>query len=190
MEENRRVKLTKAMIKDAFLELLEKIPLEKISVTEICGKADVNRSTFYAYYNDVTELLHEIENDVLSQIPVSKDLPAMDADNDEFLKLLEIFFGYVKQNERLFKTLIVQSDSSDFNRRLVETIMSNYPKNETDKNRLLIDYGYIYAINGVIGLLREWISSKFSVSPKTFAKIVLEMSLRANDLKNNDVEIE
>ena len=87
MEENRRVKITKTMIKDAFLELLEKHPIEKISVTDICKGADVNRSTFYAYYTDVTELLHEIENNVLIQIPVSKELPEIYSDNNEYLKI-------------------------------------------------------------------------------------------------------
>ena len=46
MAENRRVKMTKKMMKDALLELLEKQPIEKITVTDICEKADVNRSTF------------------------------------------------------------------------------------------------------------------------------------------------
>ncbi len=187
MEENRRVKITKTMIKDAFLELLEKHPIEKISVTDICKGADVNRSTFYAYYTDVTELLHEIENNVLIQIPVSKELPEIYSDNNEYLKMLEDFFVYVKQNEKLFRTLIINSDSSDFNRRLVETIMTKYPKDTSGKNKILIDYGYIYSINGVIGLLRAWIMGGFPISAKVFAKIILEMSLRANDISGEDI---
>ena len=47
--DNRRVKITKKMIKDAMLELLENRPINKITVTDICKYADVNRSTFYAY---------------------------------------------------------------------------------------------------------------------------------------------
>ncbi len=188
MEENRRIKITKKLIHDAFLELLEKLPLEKISVTDICKSADVNRSTFYAYYNDVSELLREIETDVLNQIPISVDLPVIYSDNDEFLNLLEKFFVYVIDNERLFKILIVKSDNSNFNQRLIKLIINNYPQDKTGKNPLLVEYGYYYAINGVIGLLRAWITQKFPISPRKFAKIVLEMSLRANDIEDMDIE--
>ncbi len=187
MEENRRVKLTKKLIQDAFLELLEKRPLAKINVTEICRLADVNRSTFYAYYNDVQELLHEIENDVLSQIPVSKQLPAMTTDNKEFLRLLEKLFSYVKQNERLFKALIIKTDSNAFTRKLVETILRSYPKDTAGKSEVILNYGYIYAIYGAIGVLMEWILTGFPVSEKVFARIVLEMSIRANDITDKQL---
>ena len=32
-------------------------------------KADLNRSTFYAHYVEVGDLLHEIENEMISNIP-------------------------------------------------------------------------------------------------------------------------
>ena len=70
MADNRRVRMTKKLIKDAYLELLEKRPSERISVTDICKTADVNRSTFYMYYEDTIRLRQDIENDVLAQIPV------------------------------------------------------------------------------------------------------------------------
>ena len=65
MEENRRVRMTKRLLQDALLELLEEKSLEKITVTQVCSKADVNRSTFYAYYQDVGELLSELVDGVL-----------------------------------------------------------------------------------------------------------------------------
>ena len=56
MSDNRRVRMTKKLMKDAYLELLERSPSEKISVTDICKVADVNRSTFYLYYEDPAAL--------------------------------------------------------------------------------------------------------------------------------------
>ena len=69
MKDNRRVRMTKKLMKDALLELLEQHPLNRITVTDVCRSADVNRSTFYAYYTDVETLMLEIEDDVLSQLP-------------------------------------------------------------------------------------------------------------------------
>lgn len=55
-KEDRRVRYTKQAIRDGFLRLLAEKPIEKISVTEICREADINRGTFYAHYSDPYEL--------------------------------------------------------------------------------------------------------------------------------------
>jgi len=38
--------MTKRLMKEALIDLMDQKPLEKITVTEICKIADVNRSTF------------------------------------------------------------------------------------------------------------------------------------------------
>lgn len=96
MEENRRVRMTKRLLQDALMELLEEKPLEKITVTQVCQKADVNRSTFYAYYPDVGALLAELENGVLEQIPASPNPPVTETDR-EFLDTLERFLTMSKK---------------------------------------------------------------------------------------------
>jgi AcrR family transcriptional regulator len=64
-KENRRVKLTKTMLKDSLIELLQKQPINRITVKEICENADINRSTFYVYYTDQYGLLAEIEDEII-----------------------------------------------------------------------------------------------------------------------------
>ncbi len=61
-KEDRRVRYTKQAIRDGFLRLLAEKPIEKISVTEICREADINRGTFYAHYSDPYELKRSLEN--------------------------------------------------------------------------------------------------------------------------------
>ena len=67
--ENRRVRMTKRLMKDALLNLLERTELSGITVTAVCEAADVNRSTFYSYYTSPSELLRELEQEVLDRIP-------------------------------------------------------------------------------------------------------------------------
>lgn len=95
MADNRRVRMTKKLIKDAYLELLESNPSEKISVTDVCKVADVNRSTFYMYYEDTIALRHDIENDVMDQIPVLSDMPSEITTDKQFVDILERFFSYI-----------------------------------------------------------------------------------------------
>ena len=52
MATDRRTKYTKSVIRQALFDLLKEKPLNKITVTDICKMADINRSTFYSYYED------------------------------------------------------------------------------------------------------------------------------------------
>ncbi len=58
--ENRRVRMTRAMVRGALLELLDEKPLGDISVTELCARADINRTTFYKHYGTPDDVLRDI----------------------------------------------------------------------------------------------------------------------------------
>ena len=65
---DRRVEKTRAAIADAFLELRAAKPLEKISVKELCERADVNKSTFYTHYQDIYDLAEQLESQVAADV--------------------------------------------------------------------------------------------------------------------------
>lgn len=48
---------TKSIIMDAFWQLLEEKPYNKISVKDIVDRCDLNRNTFYYHFHDIPELL-------------------------------------------------------------------------------------------------------------------------------------
>ena len=60
-----RVRYTQKVLKDSLLQLLEKKPVNKITVKEVCELAELNRATFYAHYTDGFALLESIENEML-----------------------------------------------------------------------------------------------------------------------------
>ncbi len=51
---------TKKAIVEAFLELLNENPFDKISVVEIADRCGINRNTFYYYYRDIYALVEEL----------------------------------------------------------------------------------------------------------------------------------
>lgn len=63
---DRRTLYTRQLIKDIFLEELRKKSYSKISVSEICKKAEINRGTFYLHYLDLDDVLDDIFNEFLS----------------------------------------------------------------------------------------------------------------------------
>lgn len=54
-----RVRRTRGYIKGAFRQLLDEKSFKAITVREITERAEVNRATFYAHYEDKYALLHE-----------------------------------------------------------------------------------------------------------------------------------
>lgn len=73
-------KITKSnqAIIHTFYELRQKKDLEKISVTELCNLANINKSTFYVYYHDIVDLAEHLETilvqSILKEIPQPQDI--------------------------------------------------------------------------------------------------------------------
>lgn len=63
-----RIEKTEKAIKNAFLELRAKKPLEKITVKELCGLACINKSTFYSHYEDIFALSELMEAETITSV--------------------------------------------------------------------------------------------------------------------------
>ena len=75
---DRRTLMTKGMIKDALLELLQNTPYEKISVTALCKQSEITRATFYLHYNNIDDVLDELLDDALrlTELDAIQPLPS------------------------------------------------------------------------------------------------------------------
>ena len=158
--ENRRVRMTKRLMKDALLELLENNELVNISVTAICKTADVHRSTFYEHYSDPADLLREVEQDFLDRIPVPSPLPDSQ-DQEKLLESTTAFFDYVKENEKAFRILFSEKAESSFSSRMVEFLCSGFIPVYDESDETTVRFIRLYIANGAVGMMREWISSGF-----------------------------
>lgn len=66
MKTDRRTKYTKMVIREALLSLLHNRPIEKITVSDLCARAEISRPTFYLHYADLYALLDEIGEDMIT----------------------------------------------------------------------------------------------------------------------------
>ena len=65
MGEDLRVVKTKGAIRNALFELMSEKELAKITISEICVRAQINRKTFYSHYRAPGDVIEELENEVL-----------------------------------------------------------------------------------------------------------------------------
>ena len=66
-KEYRSAIRSRRFIRQAFMDLLKEKKFEKITVTDIVNRADINRSTFYAHYADVRGLVEEIRSEAVER---------------------------------------------------------------------------------------------------------------------------
>ena len=72
-KQDRRTRYTRQTIKDTFLELLKQKSFTKITVTEICKNAEINRGTFYLHYYDIHDVLTDIFDDMTQDMLTTVD---------------------------------------------------------------------------------------------------------------------
>ena len=51
---------TRNMIRSVFIEMLDERPFDEITVTDLVTRCEINRKTFYYYYQDLYAVLTEI----------------------------------------------------------------------------------------------------------------------------------
>ena len=173
--ENRRVRMTKRLMKDALLELLEQSDLSNISVMALCQTADVHRSTFYKYYTCPAELLQEIEQDVLDRIPSASPLLNRQ-DEEDLIGATASFFDYARENQQAFRVLFSESANAGFSCRLVDLLckqMASVTENGDDPSSMFV---LNYIANGSIGMLRAWLNSGFPLSSREMGEMIVSFS--------------
>lgn len=118
---NRSSIKTRALIKSTFAEMLsEKQSIDKITITELVKRADINRGTFYSHYDDVYGVAEDYENELIDKF--FDDARLLNSQNvDTFL---DSFFDYIKKNNENYK-LLCRSNDFLFAAKKLTSIASN-----------------------------------------------------------------
>ena len=114
------------MIQNVFLELLKEKPVAKITVKEICGHAEINRSTFYKHYQDVYDLMEKLENEAVEAFEKLLDSYVQ---NETVLALVTLLTS-LRENRELLLPLLANSSNDDLTshrRRTIRVIQNRRP---------------------------------------------------------------
>lgn len=175
--ENQRVRLTKRLLKESLLDLLEEKPLEKITVRELCEHSELNRSTFYANYSDIYQLYQEMCDELTDGLEAYvQETSNQEGDFQTIQKLLE----YIHDHERLYSRLFYQGTLSGnhnpiqarINALTAEHIAEMFP----DLDPQYRDYIIRYCYTGSNALIAQWIQNRFDLSPEVLARMSFAFS--------------
>lgn len=175
-KENQRARITKIMLKNAMLDLMQEKPVEKITIKEICERSELNRSTFYLHYNEPNDLLKSIEDEIIEN--TSDYLEKIGAGiNDSAVHYICSFLNYIKENDKLFRTMLIKRENPFFKKKFIkislEKIISSL---NCTADESLKKYIYGYAVNGCLSVIIEWMESGYKLPEQDIVSLLFNLS--------------
>ncbi|KSU61731.1 TetR family transcriptional regulator [[Bacillus] enclensis] len=116
-----RVLRTRQLLKEAFVDLLQEMDIEKLSVNRLAERATINRVTFYLHYKDISDMLDKMADEVIEDMSNVLGEPEADksSGDEENIKMLERFLEHIAENAKFYKTILVSRGLPHFKERLL-----------------------------------------------------------------------
>lgn len=174
---NQRTRLSKMLFKNALMDLLKKKgSINKVSVRELCDRAELNRSTFYAHYQEPNDLLIEIETELLDA--TEEHLKKIGAENEIGAhKYILSFLQYIRQNDKPFRALLIDSTDPEFRSRFMQQSIIQFVENlRIVLPKELEQYIFSYILNGSTGIIIQWIRSDYAADENEIVNLLFSIN--------------
>ncbi len=150
-------KKTRKKLMDAFWEIYKNRRIEKITVGSITKKAFLNRGTFYEYFDDVYDLLEQLENELLDDITDWLDSKFEEKGKMTFDDIShEMASLFSRYDDKIY---ILLSDKGDpaFQQKLKQKIRDHLSESlDVPQNSETFEYLLTFVISSVSGLISHW----------------------------------
>lgn len=160
---NKRRKDSQEKIEKIFIQLIQRKNIDEISVSTICEKAGLNRSTFYANYLDIYDLSEKVKEKMADDFAAFQMSQNSKQDSNGYLNL----FKHIKENQIFFKTYFkLESISmSPVNQYNID-LAAKYYNNE------YIDYHIEFFRAGLNAIIKKWLNNNCRETPEEMVKII------------------
>ncbi len=165
-----RIIKTKNILYQTLIELMQKIPFEEIKVTDICEKALINRSTFYAHFSDKYELLSSYIDTLKESLEEElKKNQNIHNTKEYYLEMLRLFFNHVDEKRLVYQAI----SKTNKNSIMMDMIYDTFKKEIIHEFEQADSQGQIpnnfvatFYIGAVYSVSMEWLAGNFSYSKK------------------------
>lgn len=149
----------------------EHLPVGKITVREICEEADVHRSTFYAHYRDVYDLVEKVEQSMSRQLTEAffRKLDEKASARDCFTEI----FTFIREHREFYLYYLTESRQFGVLQLAWETIrdraaaVSADPESFGARSAEEMEYHGIFFLTGMTAMVRLWLQRGCREAPET-----------------------
>lgn len=163
-KDDLRVIKTRKLIYQTLLDLMKEKTFEEIKVSDICSKAMINRSTFYAHYEDKYELLIDFLSNLKEEF--AHELNESCKENlsirEYYIRLISLFLDHIDSKRDVYNSIMVNNRSSIMMDILLSVVNDDILKRfkENDINlKVPTEVISKFYLGGVINIGMEWLSN-------------------------------
>ncbi|BDH62897.1 TetR family transcriptional regulator [Lysinibacillus sp. PLM2] len=173
---DRRVRRTRQVLKDAIIALMAEKDFRSITVQDITTKADVNRATFYAHYQDKIDLIKKTNEEILNELEtiLTENIEKNSSENSNRLSsydLLVLIFQHLKQHSDFYTVMLNSNRYPRFRKRLYTIFYQATNRSivsSSDDIPQDILNGYI--LGAYLGVMLQWLKRGMQYTPEYMAE--------------------
>ena len=175
-KENRRYRDTSERIVRAVYDILlnEKKPLSGITVREVCERAQINRSSFYAHFQDVPDVIEQVEKSMAMGLTESflQELQKKTG----IMACFKALFTYIQEYSEFYNIYLNQTRNVgaigvawDLLKDYIEQI--DYRKFGFCSEKEMRYQGDFF-LHGLTAMLRRWVSDGCKETPEELCEFL------------------
>ena len=176
-KDNLRSQNTRSRIKDAYLEIIDSgTRPEDVTVTSLCQRAGIHRSSFYLHYSVPTDILAEIEKELIANMAwyFMNLRPETPADS------LEPMLCFIRDNDRSFRMILLTTKGEELIQLIISQRVGGLRESEVSPDvKKQLPYLHAYIVGGSKDILRKWMQSGYTESPSFIAGLLTELNKSA-----------
>ena len=172
-KEDRRITMTRRMLKDALTEMLRETDIYHVSIRELCQRADINRTTFYKYYGSQFDLLTDMENDLLEFLSSTIREYAEDP-----VRIIETACEYMENHLEFGRLIINNNVDPLFPQKLFslpelrETVLTRCSGQEDGPKQ---EYLFHFITYGAYRIISMWVNKEQREAPAEIAHLLMRL---------------
>jgi AcrR family transcriptional regulator len=181
--EYRSAVRSRESIRKAYVELIHEKGTIDITVKDLVERADVNRSTFYAHYQDIYAVLEEIENEVVQKLFAFLDASEHTELLYNPLPFLVRIGAELERSKDFYRLLIETNGSVAFTLKLKDVFLERMLTDKKAFSKVRRQREFLACMNllasGAVGLFCDWVTGKIDIPMPELANIVNEIAMNA-----------
>ena len=157
---------SKKLINNALADLLQEKPLDKITVTDVVRRAEINRGTFYAHYTDIADVMNHLIEQTFIRIrdAISVAPKAL----TEVPKVLLLQVQEILEEDMEFYQKVLNSNvSAVMQDRLIDFVLQYLFEHEEDfsfGNHEQYVLTVRFCAGGLSNLYRDWFAGRLPLT--------------------------
>lgn len=182
-KEYRSAVRSRKMIRQAFFEILKEKAFEKITVTDVVKKAEINRSTFYAHYPDVMGVVEEIQEEILDYTQNFMKNVNFNDFYENPKPYLNQLIQLVAENKELYRLLMTSSmvakEMDQLKYIMIDRIIETLDGNDRFQSKFDLEFATRFFMGGVEDVYKQWLYGVIDCSLEELTDQLANMIIRS-----------